>query len=450
MSTAPKDLGVNKPRPPARKRLPALPPPKHTFRQLRKSIHLTCFFIFVALPFFNVMRFDIPRQRFFFAGQEIWINEFAIIFFSLMFLMFVVVAMALLYGRVYCGYLCPQMIFSEASWELQAKLGKWVNKKFVSWPAPRKKLASGAMFYGILLVASVFLAFVFTSYFVEPRDLLRRLMSLDIVTAGGITGAVVTAVAFLDFAFVRQTFCTTVCPYGYLQGMLVDKQSLVVQYRDSTHECIECKKCVRVCGMGIDIRDSPHQLECVHCGECIDACIDVLHRIGQPGLIHYAWGEEGVLMSDKSEPWYRRLGLRDPKRVAVMVVLLFYLGGLTTALSMRHSVLVQVRADRAEKLYQITDNGEIANRFRLKIANRGGEPARVTLAVEQLPGARLTPIPGEIPIEAGGAIEREFDVVAPLPESGDVHPFRILATAAPEGARNEFKLTFLTPPRSKK
>lgn len=145
----------------------------------------------------------------------------------------------------------------------------------------------------------MFLAFVFISYFVEPRDLFWRLVSFDIKTAGGIAGATTTLITFLDFTLVRQRFCTTVCPYGYLQGMLSDENTLIVHYRDENRECIECKKCIRVCEMGIDIRTSPYQIECIHCGECIEACADVLGKLGKQGLIHYAWGEHGEVLEEK-------------------------------------------------------------------------------------------------------------------------------------------------------
>ena len=102
-----------------------MPPPETVYHRIRKRVHLICFFIFVALPFFNVMRFDIPRQRFYFAGFELWINEFGIIFFALMFLMFLIAASAILYGRIYCGYACPQMIFSEWSCSVE----NWAQKK---------------------------------------------------------------------------------------------------------------------------------------------------------------------------------------------------------------------------------------------------------------------------------------------------------------------------------
>jgi polyferredoxin len=126
------------------KRLP--PPPQSThYHRLRKAVHLLCVAIFVILPFFDLMRFDIPRARFYFAGQELWINEFGIIFLTLMFLLFVIVAASILYGRVYCGYLCPQMIFSEASISAEARIRKFVTKRFAGWPAPRRKLVARAL-----------------------------------------------------------------------------------------------------------------------------------------------------------------------------------------------------------------------------------------------------------------------------------------------------------------
>ena len=111
------------------------------------------------------MRFDIPRQRFYFFGYELWINEFGIVFFALMFLMFLVIVASVVFGRVYCGYLCPQMIFSEAAHALE--------RRFQRWFKPHKVLARAA-FYVALAAASVFLSFAFICYFVAPLDLARR------------------------------------------------------------------------------------------------------------------------------------------------------------------------------------------------------------------------------------------------------------------------------------
>lgn len=433
------------PRAPTAQDFVILPAPRR-YHKLRKTIHLICFLIFVALPFFNVMRFDIPKQRFYFAGQELWINEFAIIFFTMMFLLFTIAAASMLYGRVYCSYLCPQMIFGEAASSLEERIKKFINKHFIQWSAAKRKVVSGALFYGLLWLASVFLSFVFISFFVEPRDLLRRLMTLDIVTAGGIAGAATTLLTFLDFAFLRQRFCTMICPYGYLQGMLSDQHTLLVTYRDGEGKqkaCIECKKCVRVCHMGIDIRKSPFQIECIHCGECVEACDEVLARLKKPGLIHYTWGEHGEMLGGRGQPWYRRIGLRDAKRVIVLLVMAFYASGLTIALSMRHAVQVRISPDRAT-LYTRQPGGEIRNRFRLNVDNRGTQDARLKIRMDGLAGARIVGPPIPLPVKAGESLQLSFEVEAGAAPGGVTH-FTFITEADPQRTVGKHAMTFIAP-----
>ena len=127
-----------------------------SWHRLRKLVHLICFLVFMALPFLNVVRADIPHQRFYFFGIEFWINEFASIFFALMFLMFLVIATSVLYGRVYCGYACPQMIFSEASVLLENWLRRKVGLNKNTWKVR-------VLFYSTVAIGSVFLAFIFIS-----------------------------------------------------------------------------------------------------------------------------------------------------------------------------------------------------------------------------------------------------------------------------------------------
>lgn len=440
------------PAPRVRKKLPVVNKDfqldKYNWHRLRRIIHAACFLIFVSLPFFNVMRFDIPRQRFYFAGYELWINEFAIIFFSLMFLLFVVTAASMLYGRIYCGYLCPQMIFSEASLKLEERVKTLINKHFAKRSQNVRLWMNRIAGYAMLGVASVFLAFVFISYFVEPRDLFGRLISFDIVTAGGIAGAVVTIITFLDFAFLRQRFCTTVCPYGYLQGILGDDDTLVVQYRDPENICVECKKCIRVCHMGIDIRTSPYQIECIHCGECVDACKLIMGKFGKDTLIHYAWGEKGELLGQKAK-WYRRIGLRDAKRVAVFAIILVYATVLATAFSLRHNVLVRVNPDRST-LYRIGDDGRIYNTFRMTLANRGGKDATVRLTVKNLPEARIELASSDISVPAGESAEQRFEISVPAGKlTQQVNHFEITGDVSPDATTNTFDETFIVPLENK-
>ena len=427
-------------------RLPPLPPAETNYRRIRKRFHLGFFLAFVAAPFLNLMRFDIPRQRFYFAGFELWISEFAIIFFALMLLMFIIAASAIIHGRIYCSYACPQMIFSEWSQSLERWAKAQAQQRLRAASPAARKLAANAAFYGLLAVASVFLAFVFTSYFLEPRDLLGRLLHLDLITEGGITGATVTILTFLDLTLVRQKFCTSVCPYGYIQGMLQDQHTLLVSYQDGQDEardCIDCKKCVRVCEMEIDIRDSPFQIECVHCGDCIDACEDILRKVGKPGLIHYTWGERPKTAA--REAWYMRWGFRDAKRVAILVILAFYLGGLALALSLRRPVLVEINPDRSV-MFKVLPDGRIANLIRLKLANRTGRLTQVQLTVEGLAGAELA-LPGNpVVLKPGETFERTVELCAPFVQDGqDVHHIRILAKADGARSADAEEMTFIMP-----
>jgi len=417
--------------------------PGFHYHRLRKTVHVICVVIFFLLPLSNLMRIDIPRQRFYFFGYELWISEFSIIFFSMMFLMFVVAAMAMLWGRVYCGYLCPQMIFSEASIALETRLQRTVNK-YVGGSARTRNLLSKVIFYAVASAASVVLAFIFISYFVEPRDLLHRLLSFDIKTAGGIAGATTTLLTLIDFLFVRLRFCTTVCPYGYLQGMLTDGHTLLVHYRDDRQDCIECKKCLRVCHMGIDIRNSPYQTECVGCGECIEACNVVLAKLGKPGLIRYVWGEKGEQLGTGDKSWFQKIGLRDGKRVVILLVLLFYAVGLFTALSMRHAVLVQISPLRAT-LYRQDKDGTVYNRFHLRAANRTNKQQTLVLEIDGLPGTQFVSFENAAAIDAGQTLDREFEIAAPPPIalSAGVNHFRLISRVNNE--RESFDETFITP-----
>jgi cytochrome c oxidase accessory protein FixG len=423
---------------------PRISTPGTRFHRIRKTVQSICFVVFVTLPLFNIMRVDLPRQRFYFFGAELWISEFSIVFLTLMFLWILIAAMAMIYGRFWCGYLCPQMIFSETANALETRIIRFINKKMPNAGSRLRRFIAAVLFGIVLLPASVFVTFVFVSYFVPPVDLFHRLLSLDIRTAGGIVGASVTLVTFLDFALLRQRFCTAICPYGYLQNMLKDKHTLLVHFHDPDDACIKCNKCVRSCPMGIDIRKSSHQLECTHCAECIDACSGILGKLGKQTVIQYAWGDSGMKSAEEGN-WLRRIGLRDGKRIAVLVLLLVYATGLSIAIGMRQSVLLRIMPDRIT-LYTMGTDGKVHNHFRLLASNRGHAQASVSLSIADLKGGTIEGIAERKVLEPGQSVQEQFDVVVP---SSSLHPginrMRIVADVTPGKTGQQFSETFFAP-----
>jgi len=196
--------------------------------------------------------------------------------------------------------------------------------------------------------------------------------------------------------------------------------------------------------MGIDIRTSPYQIECIHCGECIDACVDVLARLGKQGLIHYVWGERGEKLGTGGNSWYRKLGLRNAKRVVVLLIILCYATGLFTALAMRRAVLVRIAPDRTT-MYRVGKDGTIYNRFRVQVANRGHAQAIAQFSIEGLPGTHFADFENAVVVDPSQTMEREFDIAAPPSASlaPGVNHFRLVSRVGNE--TDSEAETFITP-----
>jgi len=429
----------------------SLPPVRPTipgtrYHRVRKTVQTICVIIFILLPLFDIMRVDLVRQRFYFLGAELWISEFAILFLTMMFFWILIAAMAMIYGRFWCGYLCPQMIFSEASVASELMISRFVKKHLAVASEKTRKIIARIAFYLLGVPPSIFFAFVFVAYFVPPVDLFHRLLSLDIRTAAGIVGASVTAITFFDFAFLRQGFCISICPYGYLQNMLADKHTLLVHFHDPHHQCINCAKCVRACPVGIDIRKGSHQLECTHCAECVDACSTVLGKINRETVINYGWGDStGDREQDRK--WYRSIGLRDGKRIVILALLTIYAIGLSLVISLRKPVLVRIMPNRMT-LYTLSDDRLVHNQFRIVASNRSRTPQQLKLSLNGLPQGRILSANQTLALAPGQTVQSEFDVVAPavVLEPGINH-MRIVASVSAQKPAT-FDETFIAPMES--
>lgn len=382
----------------------------------RRLIQLVFLAGFVLLPLFDLVRFDFQAGRLHLFGSEIWLDEWALLWLALMFAMWLIGALSLLFGRVYCAYACPQMVFSEIAHDCDA-LGKRMARPLKGKWRPRvAKGISLVLVAAVSLAASVFCM----AYFAPMPVVLERVSRLDVGLWVGLLGALVMVVTFLDLAFVREEFCRSVCPYGLLQGVIEDGRSLHVAFDESTGPCIECKACVRVCPMRIDIRNGAYQIECTRCGSCIDACDAVLARLKppRPGLLAFRMPAFSVAMV-------------DVKRVLVSVATLGFGVALVLAVAMRSPMAFVL-----SPVYTGTEQSGEA-RFLLRASNRGQADVAISVRPEGLPTpAEVTGL--EDPV-VPASMEKRFEITvrAPLAASAaSVTPFVLVVEGG--GASREF------------
>jgi cytochrome c oxidase accessory protein FixG len=348
-----------------------------------------------------LMLFDIPKREFVLFGATFLPTDtflLMLLLFSIFVGIFLITA---LWGRVWCGWACPQTVYMEY---LYRPLESWIeggrNRQIQldrGGPDARRVLKFVAFF-----AVSAFLANTFLAYFVGWDRLIEWITHSPArhPVAFGVMLAT-TLLMFLDFAWFREQTCIVACPYGRFQSVLLDRQSLIVGY-DSTRgeprgrwrrkeqrtegDCIDCGLCVSTCPTGIDIREGL-QMECIHCTQCIDACDAVMDRVGlQRGLVRYTSQEELATGG-------RRL-LR-PRLVAYSAILALMFGALAFSLSGKSSADVTLLRGLGAP-FKLLPSGEVSNQIRIKITNRNAEER--SYAFEVVEPAALAMVAPENPL----------------------------------------------------
>jgi len=361
--------------------------PKGYYTRLRTWVsYILLAFLFLA-PFVRIggqplLQFNLLERKFILFGQIFWPQDFHLFVLAMITLVVFITLFTVVYGRLFCGWVCPQTIFMEhvfrkieywidGDWKAQMKLKKsgWTKEKV------RKRVMKHAIFFAIsFLIANIFLA-----YIIGSDALLEIMTDPPAEHAGGLAAITIFSGVFYGvFAFFREQVCTTVCPYGRLQGVLLDRQSVVVAYdyeRGETRgkirknedrnavgkgDCIDCGHCVHVCPTGIDIRNGT-QLECINCTACIDACDEMMEAVNLPkGLIRYT-SEEQI---QTGKPF--KLSTRAK---AYTVVITLLVGVVVTLLATRNEIEAIVLRTPG-MLYQTKDDGSISNLYNYKIVNK--------------------------------------------------------------------------------
>jgi cytochrome c oxidase accessory protein FixG len=306
--------------------------------------------VLIGLPYLQIhgesaLRFDIPSLRLLFFGTSIWMADFFIILIAVIFLTFFTLFATTLFGRIWCGWLCPQTVLVDATMFIETAPAKGYSSVIASWIA------------GFL--ASAVVAASLIGYFVSPYDIPR------VFRAGGLQAQIVVVsfivlvvLVFLDLIALRRRFCATVCPYAKMQGVLFDDRTLVVAYdRERADECLRCGACAKVCPVNVDIRTGPH-MACIHCAECVDACTERMAATGRSSLVNYTFGPAAL----------RRTGIRTNLLITgtLTVVSLAFLVYLAAS-RMPFDVNVQLNYNEAPTI----EEGGVTRSYVLLLRNMG-------------------------------------------------------------------------------
>jgi cytochrome c oxidase accessory protein FixG len=363
--------------------------PSGKFYDYRKWVSYFLLIILVANPFIKIngnqfMMFNVLERRFNIFSFPFWPQDFYLFVIFMVIGVVFVLLFTVIFGRIFCGWICPQTIFMEMVFRrieywIEGDRGVQIRLQKQEWNA--EKIRKKSIKWFLFLVISFGIANVFLAYLISSDELFRLIEDGPLAHVSTFVSLLIfTSVFYFVFAWFREQVCIIACPYGRLQGVLLDKKSINVAYdfvrgekevgrakfnkqedREASGkgDCIDCKQCVHVCPTGIDIRNGV-QLECVNCTACIDECDTIMEGVGLPkGLIRYA-SEDEIETKAKFKFTARMKGYS--------AVLLILVGILTGLLFLRTEVEATILRLPGQLFQHKGDN--ISNIYTFKIINK--------------------------------------------------------------------------------
>ena len=361
--------------------------PKGKFYNYRKLTSYLLLILLFGLPYLKIdgeqfLLFNIIERKFILFGNIFWPQDFYLFALASILGIVFIILFTIIYGRVFCGWVCPQTIFMEMVFR---RIEYWIEgdythqKKLDSQPWNTEKIVKRTVKHSIFWFISFLIANTFLSYIIGSDGLWQIIKEAPSKHIGGLIGITIfTSVFYFVFARLREQVCTTICPYGRLQGVLLDSKSMVVAYdhvrgeergkfkkneerrANGKGDCIDCNQCVHVCPTGIDIRNGT-QLECINCTACIDECDTMMESVGlKKGLIRFV-SETGI-KTGKHFEWTRRVK-------AYTLLLLILLSLVTMLLVTRKDFQTSIFRQRGTT-YQTNNTGYISNIFEINLTNK--------------------------------------------------------------------------------
>ncbi len=341
---------------------------------------------------------DLPERKFYIFGLVFWPQDlffFAVLLIAAALSLFFFTALA---GRIWCGYACPQTVWTELFLWIERKIegDRPRQMKLDKAPWTARKIAIKGSKQLVWLLLSAYTGFTFVGYFTPIRGLAENILQLGLGPWETFWIIFYSFATYGNAGFMREQVCLYMCPYARFQSAMFDKNTLIISYDPARGEprgsrakgedykavgkgdCVDCTLCVQVCPTGIDIRNGL-QYQCISCSACIDVCNDVMDKMNYPrGLIRYT--TENALEGKK-------VRILRPRVIIYATILVLIIVSLGIAISQRVALELDVIRDR-NSLYRETDDG-IENVYTLKIINMDERPHDYTLDAQGIPGLQI-------------------------------------------------------------
>ena len=398
--------------------------PKGKFYNARTIVSYLLLAVLFITPFIKVNNhpfflFNIIDRKFIIFGLTFGPHDFYLFVIATIAFVVFIILFTVIFGRVFCGWICPQTVLMEmvfrkieywiegdAAQQRALNAAPWEFNKFV------KKYSKYTIFFLISFIISNFLL----AYIIGIDELQKIITDPPSEHFAGLVSMLAfTLLFYFIFAWFREQACIMVCPYGRLQGVLLDKKSIVIAYdhvrgeprgklkkyeEQAIGDCVDCNLCVDVCPTGIDIRNGT-QLECVNCTACIDACDNVMVKINKPkGLIKYA-STEGIINRAKFKI--------SPRIIGYSVVLVLLLAILSVLMMNRKDIDISILRTPG-MLFQEQPGNKISNLYNIKLVNKTFDNARLNIKLENADG-EINIIGNELNVKANEIHEGKFLVL---------------------------------------
>ncbi len=398
--------------------------PSGGFHNIRIIVSIALLAIMFGLPFIKIggaplMLIDVFERKFIILGIHLWPQDFHIVALSMISLVVFVVLFTVVFGRVWCGWACPQTIFMEMVFR---KIEYWIEgdatkqRKLDKAPWNGEKILKKGSKHLIFILISLIISHTFLSYIIgieKLQEIVSQPPTENLI--GFIALMAFTGIFYMVFSVLREQICISICPYGRLQGVFLGNNSIAIMYdwlrgepkgrlkkgkvQEGKGDCIDCKICVHACPTGIDIRNGT-QLECVNCTACIDACDQVMDKIEKPrGLIKYA-SYNNIKEGNKRIFTTRVIGY-----IAVLSLLVSVVAFMLFTRTDVEATILKVPG----QLYQEQPNERISNLYNIQFINKTNHEMPLELKVQEYGDATIKRVGDEgIVVEAGSRLDAVF------------------------------------------